>query len=143
MSSQRGRIMDINSRGPEIVVGQLQFEFDGIPPLTQEQRLSAWLADQDIESTDTLTAILFLNDEESRRRRAARWAEVRSIQIPYEAESGWLVSGGEEVIWLYDEACKGYVHGSFFSALLCVVRALCLRACTSWMSLCTQRRTSG
>jgi hypothetical protein len=101
-----------------MVVGQLQFEFDAVAPLTEEQRIMAWLANQDEESPDVLTGILFLNDRESLRRRAARWHEVRSIQAPYEAIR-WFVSGGQEVIWLYDEACKGYIHGAFFSALLC------------------------
>jgi hypothetical protein len=105
--------------GPEVVVGQLQFEFDGITPLTQEQKIVSWLATQDLETPDVFTALLFLNDTESRRRRAARWSDVRSIQVPYDSTSGWLVSGGQEVSWLYDEACKGYINGAFFSALLC------------------------
>lgn len=106
-------------RGPEIIVGQQQFEFDGIAPLTQEQKLSSWIDSQSEETPDLLTAILFVADNESRRRRGRRWAEVRTIQAPFENESGWLVSGGHEVVWLYDEACRDYINGAFFSALLC------------------------
>lgn len=122
-----------NPYGPPNVVEQLQFIFDDVPPLSVADRLSAWLASQDAESPDVLTATLFLTDNDSRRRRANRWSEIRYIQMPYDSESGWLVSGGVEVAWLYDEACRGYINGSYFSALLCA-HAACERALAGILS---------
>src|SRR6266516_2175485 len=111
--------MDPRSYGPPVVVGQLQFVFDGIDPLPLEKRVVDWLACQDEETPDVLTATLFLADNDSRRRRASRWYEIRCIQAPYDNGAGWLVSGGEEVLWLYYEACRDYINGAYFSTLLC------------------------
>lgn len=105
--------------GPEIIVRQLQFEFDDIAPLSLEQRLHNWLQLQDEETREVYTALLFLGDNDSRRRRAERWSEIRHVQNPYEFGSSWLVSGGIEVMWLYEEACRDYINGAYFSALLC------------------------
>lgn len=112
--------------GPEIVVGQLQFEFEGVAPLTVEQRISTWLEHQEEETPEMYSALLLLADNESRQRRARRWNEIRGIQSPYEGGSGWLISGGIEVSWLYDEACRDYINGAYFSALLCA-HAACER----------------
>ena len=118
--------MEHEPYGPEIVVGQLQFEFEGIAPLTTEHRVSAWLEHQDKETLEVYSALLLLADNDSRGRRARRWNEIRNIQSPYESESGWLIWGGPEVAWLYDEACRDYIDGAYFSALLCA-HAACER----------------
>lgn len=118
--------MDMEPSGPEVIIGQLQFEFDGIPSLTLEQRLSIWLKKQDEETPEVYAALLLLADNDSRARRSRRWEEVRAIQAPYDSPSGWLLSGGVEVSWLYDEACRDYINGAYFSALLCA-HAACER----------------
>jgi hypothetical protein len=113
-------------RGPEIVVGQLQLEFDDIDPLTLEDRLRQWLNSQDEETAESLTAWLFIADQDSRRRRADRLCEVLKIQEPYRYDPAWYLSGGIEAIWLYTEAWRGYVNGAYFSALICA-HAACER----------------
>jgi hypothetical protein len=118
--------MNPESYGPPVVVGQLEFIFDGVEPLSLEKKIMDWLDSQNEETPDTLTAALFLVDNESRRRRAERWFEVRCVQAPYDSDSGWLVHGGVEVIWLYDEACRSYINGAYFSTLLCA-HAACER----------------
>jgi hypothetical protein len=123
----------MNPYGPPGIVDQLQFTFDEIPPLSLEERVSNWLSQQDEETHDVLTAMLFLGDNDSRRRRASRWSEIRNIQKPYDSKWGWLVSGGSEVAWLYDEACRGYIAGSYFSALLCA-HAACERVLAGVLS---------
>lgn len=112
--------------GPEIVVGQLQFEFDDIAPLTLEERLRQWLNHKDEETTDALTAILFIGDSDSRRHRADRWSEILGIQAPYTYDPAWMVSGGIEAVWLYNEAWRDYLNGAYFSTLICA-HAACER----------------
>jgi hypothetical protein len=124
---------DPKSYGPAGVVGQLQLTFDGVTPLSLEERISDWLALQDEETADVLTATLFLTDNESRRRRASRWYQLRCIQAPYHRESGWLISGGAEVAWLYDESCRDYIDGAYFSTLLCA-HAACERVLAGLLS---------
>lgn len=106
-------------RGPEVVVGQLQFEFDGIAPLTLGERLSRWLNSEEDESSDFLTAMLFIADNNSRRRRAGRWHQVLNLQKPYRSDPAWVVSGGAEAMWLYNEAWRDYIDGAYFSSLIC------------------------
>jgi hypothetical protein len=118
--------MNPESYGPPVVAGQLEFMFDGVEPLSLEEKIADWLDSQNEETPDTLTAALFLVDNESRRRRANRWFEVRCVQARYDSDSGWLTHGGVEVIWLYDEACRSYINGAYFSALLCA-HAACER----------------
>ncbi len=104
--------------GPTLVVGQLQFEFENIEPLTLDQRLRIWLDSQDNITSDVLTATLFVTDNESRRRRSDRWMELLCLQAPYQHQT-IMASGGIEVVWLYKEACRSYVNGAFLSALMC------------------------
>lgn len=125
-----------NPYGPPHIVEQLQFTFNETPPLSLEEQLSTWLSSQDEETHDVLTVRLFLADNDSQRRRASRWIEVRRIQSPYDTNWGWLVHGGPEAAWLYDEACRGYIGGSYFSAFPpCFVRmphvSACLLACST------------
>jgi hypothetical protein len=126
--------MNPDSYGPPVVAGQLEFIFDGVEPLPLEKRIADWLDCQNEETPDTLTATLFLVDNESRRRRANRWFEVRCVQAPYDRDSGWLVHGGVEAIWLYDEACRSYIDGAYFSALLCA-HAACERVLAGYLNL--------
>ncbi len=128
--------------GPEVVVRQLQFDFDGIAPLTLEQRVSSWLSHQDEETPDVYTARLLLGDNESRRQRAFRWSEVRRIQMLYDNGSGRMFFGGTEVIWLYDEACHDYIDGSYFSALLCA-HAACERELAGRLAACAEELPKG
>lgn len=120
--------------GPEVVVGQLQFEFDGIAVLTLEEKLRQWLNSQDDEAADVLndnaadmlTAMLFIADNNTRRRGADRWREVLSLQTPYRYDPAWVVSGGVEAMWLYNEAWRDYIDGAYFSAIICA-HAACER----------------
>lgn len=118
--------MDRESSGPSGVVNQLEFDLAGVAPSSREERLATWLEVQEEVTADVLTATLFLQDSRSRRERVERWAEVRSIQAPYDREEGWLVTGGDEAIWLYEESCRSYVNGMFLAALLCA-HAACER----------------
>jgi hypothetical protein len=96
--------MTLDPCGPEVVVGQLQFEFDGVTVLTLEEKLRQWLNSQDDEAVDAdmLTAMLFIADNSTRRRRADRWNEIVSLQTPYRYDPVWAVSGGVEAMWLYN-----------------------------------------
>jgi len=123
--------------GPELVVGQLQLEFAGVAPLTLDQRLEEWLSHQDEPTSDVLTAALFIADNDSRRRRAVRYKELLELQAPYAMNESWLVSGGVEVIWLYEEGCRGYINGAFLSALLCS-HAACERVLAGCLFSCRE-----
>lgn len=112
--------------GPEIVVGQLQFEFDGIAALTLEEMLRQWLNSQENDTAEVLTAALYVMDNRFRRHRAERWHEILSIQAPYRHDPAWMVSGGIEAMWLYNEAWRDYIDGAYFSALICA-HAACER----------------
>jgi hypothetical protein len=118
--------MVADPHGPEIVVGQLQFELDGIRPLTLEEKLHQWLSSQEDDTTDVLTASLYVMENRFRRNRASRWHEVLDIQKPFRSDQSWLVSGGEEAIWLYDESWRDYIDGAYFFALICA-HAACER----------------
>ncbi|MDQ3576620.1 MAG: hypothetical protein M3443_03260 [Actinomycetota bacterium] len=113
--------MKHNESGPNGIVNQLELHFEEISPLSTAQRLDRWLTA--LESSElnmhSVKAVLYLNDDESRHRRARRWLEIRAVQAPYYLPSGWLVSGGSEAVWLYDEACAGYIAGHYLSSLLC------------------------
>ena len=84
-------------------LGQLQFDLDGVPALTDEERVLAWLADQEHETADTFRAMLFVRDNLGRAARAERWMELRTVQAPFDREH-WLIPGGSEAVWLYEEA---------------------------------------
>lgn len=111
--------MDCDSSGIPVVLNQLELPFDGLPSSTCSQRVSAWLEDQNEETEDVVCGHLFLVDAESRRRRAARWMDVRAIQARFHSDSGWLIPGGVEAVWLYEEACRSYMNGMYMAALLC------------------------
>ncbi|GAB3812774.1 hypothetical protein [Kribbella italica] len=112
--------------GPPVVTRQLQLELEGIDPLTDEQRVEAWLREQGTWSADARAAALYLRDRRSRRTRATRWEQLQAIQAPFESEWGWLTPGGEECIWLYHEAERSYVDGLHLASLLCA-HAACER----------------
>jgi hypothetical protein len=95
--------------------------------LTEEERVKRWLDEQDGESDEILAGHLVLADAESRLRRTQRWRELRAIQAPYDSDWGWLVNGGSEAAWLYDEAARCFVSGYYLAALLCA-HAACERA---------------
>jgi hypothetical protein len=107
------------SYGPPIVTDQPELPFEGIPCLTREERIMAWLRTQEAETIETVVATLFLADGESRRRRAERWFQIRSTQACYDRDEGWLIPGGMEAFWLYEEACRSYTNGMYLAALLC------------------------
>jgi hypothetical protein len=104
---------------PSIVADHPELPFGDIPRLTREERVIAWLRDQEDETVETIIATLFLTDGESRRRRAERWFEIRSFQARYDRIEGWLIPGGVEAFWLYEEACRSYANGRYLAALLC------------------------
>lgn len=101
--------------------GQLQFELEGIPMLTRAEQLGRELerGDVDTESAAGIEAILWLQDEETRARRAQRWIRVQAIEARYRSSWGWLVPGGSEGIWLYADAVSAYVHGDYFASVVC------------------------
>ena len=111
--------MDCDSSGIPTVMEQLELPFDNLPSQTCRQRVSAWLEDQDEETEDVTVAELFLVDGTTRRGRAERWIEVRAAQARFARGSGWLVPGGVEAVWLYEEACRSYMNGMYMAALLC------------------------
>ena len=119
--------------GPSGIVNQLEINFEEIEPLSLEQRLIDWLDKNgdSIEDVTTATAALFIADAQSRRDRAARRLAIDAIQEPYETSWGWLLVGGEEVIYLYHEACEAYVHQLPLSALMCC-HAACERALAAY-----------
>ena len=53
----------------------------------------------------------------TRTARAKRCLELRAVQAPYD-RAFWLVPGGEEAVWLYDEADRAFVDGLFLASLL-------------------------
>jgi hypothetical protein len=89
-------------------------------------RVKKWLAGQEHETLATLAAVLFLRDSNGRRARAERWSELHSVQAPFDREDGWLVPGGSEAVWLYEEAERAYVYGLFLATLHCA-HAACER----------------
>jgi hypothetical protein len=105
----------------------MQLDLEGVEPLSDEERISRWLADQTEETEDVFEAALFLRDHNSRGDRAARWLTVRQVQAPFDTEWGWLITGGSEAVWLYDEAERAFVSGLFLASLLCA-HAACERA---------------
>lgn len=120
--------MTLDPYGPEVVVGQLQFEFDGIAVLTLEEKLVQWINSLDDETADAdmLTAMLFIADSDTRRSRADRWREIVRLQAPYRYDPAWVVSGGVEAMWLYNEAWHDYIDSAYFSAIICA-HAACER----------------
>jgi hypothetical protein len=94
-------------------------------PLSEEERVERWLAEQEQESAEVLAALI-LRDSTTIEERAKRWSELRAIQAPYHQANGWLVPGGSEAIWLYDEAERAFIDGLFLAALLCA-HAACER----------------
>jgi hypothetical protein len=115
--------------------GQLQLELLGIQPTTAEEQAAAWIAQQeDPDLPAVLQVRLLLTDSLSRKERAQRWAWVRSVQAPYDNHSGWLIPGGTEAVWLYDEATRSYTAGLYVAGLLCA-HACCervLAGCLQW-----------
>jgi hypothetical protein len=112
-------VSDADPDGPYAIVHQLELPLEGIEPLTVAQRVQAWLNAQDDESTSAYIAHLFLQDRRSRKARAARSQEVKSVQAPFDSEWGWLIHGGAESVWLYDEAVHAFVDGFPLASLLC------------------------
>ncbi|MFG2021981.1 hypothetical protein [Actinomadura geliboluensis] len=105
----------------------MELDLDGVTPLSEEERIARWLREQEQETPEVLAAILILRDVRSRAERTQRWAEIRSIQAPFHREHGWLIPGGAEVSWLYDEAERAFIDGLFLATLLCA-HAACERA---------------
>lgn len=100
---------------------QLQLELPGIPKLTRaEQLVQAFeRGDVDRDSVAGIAAALWLRDEETRQRRARRWAHVQTIENRYWSSWGWLVPGGSEGVWLYADAVSAYVNGEYLAAIVC------------------------
>jgi len=99
----------------------MQFHFENIPPLTDEERVILWHSqlDETEETEGSVVAGLYISDNRSRRRRATRWLQVQAIKAPFYREGGWLIPGGMEASWLYEESCFSYVSGAYLAALLC------------------------
>jgi hypothetical protein len=104
--------MATDSEGIPAPLNQLQFHFENIPPLSSEEMVLRWLNEHDQETENWIIANLYITDTQSRRRRAKRWLEVRAVQAPFANQSGWLIPGGVEASWLYEESCYSYVNGS-------------------------------
>lgn len=111
--------MVADSNGIPAALNQLQFHFENIPPLSPEEMVLRWLDEHDQETESSVIAELYIADSQSRRRRAERWLQVRAIQAPFTKQSGWLIPGGAEACWLYDESCLSYANGLYLAALLC------------------------
>jgi hypothetical protein len=110
-----------NSDGVPDDLKQIQFQFENIPPLTDEERVAIWLSqlDETEETEDTVVANLYISDSRSRRRRAKRWLQIQAVKASLYRKGGWLMPGGMEASWLYDESCYSYVDGAYLAALLC------------------------
>jgi hypothetical protein len=111
--------MDCESSGIPMIMEQLELPLGNLAPQTCRQRVSAWLENQDEETEDVTAAELFLVDGTTRRGRAKRWMEVRAVQARFDRDSGWLIPGGVEAVWLYEEAVRSYMNGMCMAALLC------------------------
>jgi hypothetical protein len=111
-------VTEVDSAAPSLIIDQLELPLEGVPPLSVEERVERWLGQQEYESATMFEAVLLLRDGRSRRERARRWFDLRTIQAPYD-RSGWMIPGGEEAIWLYHEADRAYVSGLFLASLLC------------------------
>jgi hypothetical protein len=105
--------------GYTFAIDQLQLDFSGIQPLSEQQQISAWLQEVGSEDPRGLEALLVLRDHVDRDGRTKRWMEIQKIQSQYHSDWGWLIPGGEEAIWLYDESQRAYVCGLYLAALLC------------------------
>ena len=127
--------MDCGSSGIPIITDQLEFAFENLPSQTCWQRVSAWLDDHEEETEEVITAHLFLADYESRRDRARRWLEVRAVQQPFERADGWLIPGGAEADWLYEEACHSYVNGMYMAALCARTRVASGSSPDAWTGI--------
>jgi hypothetical protein len=55
------------------------------------------------------------------------WAAIRSTQALFYREHGWLIPGGAEAVWLYEEAERAFIDGLYLATLLCA-HAACERA---------------
>jgi hypothetical protein len=109
--------MTTESDGIPNVLSQLQFCFENIPPLTAEEIVMRWLSEHDQETESSVIASLFIADSQSRQHRGKRWLQIRAVQAPFERQSGWLIPGGMEASWLYDESCFSYVNGIYLSGI--------------------------
>lgn len=99
--------------------GQLQLELEGIEPLTEDEQIARWLdSEPNVDSVQYRCGVLKLEDGASRVERAERWARVREIQAPLYWPY-YLIPGGGEAVWLYNEAVSCFVHGAPLASLLC------------------------
>lgn len=128
--------MDPHPDGPSEVFEQLQLPLEGVEPLTAEQMLDAWIqrAEVDADDVDLITAYLYKGDRESRRRRAARWRRILAIESKHSHDWGQLVHGGQEAVWLLDEAAMCLAYGLPLGALLCS-HAACERHLAGLLSM--------
>jgi hypothetical protein len=99
--------------------GQLQLELEGIEPLTEDEKIARWLdSETNVDSVRFRSGVLRLEDSVSRTERAMRWVRVREIQAPFYSPY-YLVPGGGEAVWLYQEAISCFIHGMPLASLLC------------------------
>jgi hypothetical protein len=99
---------------------QLELDLPGVRPLTEVERAQRWLAEHgQEESLDTVIASLVLVDASARKDRARRWLQVRAVQEAFYSPHGWLITGGPEALWLYEETVRCYVHGLYVAAIVC------------------------
>jgi hypothetical protein len=134
--------MAVDPEGVPELLSQLQFSFENIPPLSAEEMVLRWLNEHEQETESSVVASLFIADNRSRRHRTKRWMQVRAAQAPLERESGWLIPGGMEASWLYDESCFSYVNGIYLAALLCA-HASCERVLAGCLLSCEARLPKG
>lgn len=99
-----------DSDGAPAILRQLELPFEDILALTDEDRVQNWLTDRSPNSPEEWLAFVWLRDAETRRSRATRWARIRAIQEPFDDGGRWLIPGGQECLWLYDQAEQAYVE---------------------------------
>ncbi|WP_127553359.1 hypothetical protein [Actinoplanes sp. OR16] len=117
------------NRSPNLalVLDQIELDMPGVQPLSTRERLQLWLGDQEEDTPEVIAALMILEDDSSREWRVQLYFDVEAARRPFESEDGWLIPGGDEAWWLYEEAERTYLHGLFVASLLCA-HAACERA---------------
>lgn len=101
-----------------IALDQPELDLPGVAPRTVKQRVVSWLREEEDETFGFFQATVYLQDRDALDERAERWRELRDVQAPYDQDH-WLVPGGPECVWLYQEAESAFILGLFLSSLLC------------------------
>ena len=120
--------------------GQLEFALPGVPPLTPDAAIELEL--KDIANLSLPRAIelqLRLSDSRTIPDRVKRIAELEATEGTVPAgRDYWSSTGGEEVLWLLDDAIIAYVAGAFLATLVCC-HAACERELAGCLSVSQTR----